>query len=337
MCKALVEKDSLEFTDIKEAEERIAPYVRRTPLLRSTFLSRVAQGEIYLKLENLQELSSFKIRGMVNKVLTLDDRAREKGVVVVSSGNHAIAASYCGRLWHMPVEVYVPRVTPRTKVEKIKAFGARVHIVGDSYDECARIMREERGELPDRTRVYVDSSSDPAVVAGYGTIGTEILEQHPALDQVVVPVGGGGLITGIGLAVKTLSPQVKVLGIQTEACPAMVASLRDGRAYEEYPSDPSICEALAGGIGLLPFAYAPRCIDAVCVTSEESIKEALGCLLLQDKVLAEPSGAIAAAYVLENPRKFRGKNTVLVISGGNISFEILLDQIRALAGEQNEQ
>jgi len=319
----------LTFDLIVEAHKGIAPYVRKTPLLRSDFLSDLAQGEVYLKLENLQRLNSFKIRGMVNRMTFMTHREKERGLLVVSSGNFGIAASFCGRQWGVPVEVYVSEMTPSTKIQMLRSFGAQVNIVGKDYDDCLRNMWIREG--PNPTKTYVDSSCDPYVVAGYGTIALEVLQEMPDVDNILVPVGGGGLITGIGLAAKTIRPDVRVVGVQTEACPSMIASLRDNKCYEEYPSGPSICEALIGGIGKLPFTFASRCIDEVVMTGERAIYEALRTILLYDKVLLEPSAAVGVSYVIENAERLQGRKTVLIISGGNIGRHILLEIVKTMA------
>jgi len=307
---------------ILEARQRIAGYVRKTPLVRADHLSDLSGSEVYLKLENLQKLNAFKIRGMVNRVLCMSPEEKRKGILVVSSGNHGIAAGYCGQLWGIPVEVYVSKMTPASKIEGIKRFGARLRVVGDNYDEAMRALRADMNAGAVEG-TYVDSSDDPMVVAGYGTIGLEIADELQDLDRIIVPVGGGGLVTGVGLAVKAVKPAIKVVGVQTAACPAMISSLSEGKIHDEYPSLPSICEALIGGIGRLPYEYASRCIDSVVEASEDAIRYAVRVLWQREKVVSEPSGSVGVAYILEHLKEFHGTKVAVVVSGGNIGLDIL--------------
>mgnify|MGYP000129709738 CR=1 FL=1 len=307
---------------IVAARDRISPHVYRTPLVHSLFLSDLTGGEVYLKLECQQKLNAFKIRGMLNRVLTMTPEERERGIMVVSSGNFGIAAGYVRKMWGVDVEVYVPEATPPSKIERIVRYGAKPKLVGRDYNEAYAAAKETSRHSP---RVWLDSSGDEDAVAGYGSIGLEIVEDLPEVDTILVPVGGGGLITGISLAAKGKSPEVEVLGVQTEACPAMLASLRDGICYEQYPSEPSMCEGLVGGVVELPFSCAERCIDDVLLASEEAIGRAVVELISQEKVVAEPSGAAGVAYIIENPALFRDRKVAVVISGGNIDAKLLAE------------
>lgn len=307
---------AITFDHVLAAHERIEPFIHRTPLVRSAFLSDLTGGEIHLKLECRQRLNAFKIRGMVNRVLTLHPAELTRGIVVVSSGNHGLAAAYCGERWGFPVEVFVPEGTPPLKLDRIISHGATLHVMGRDYDEACDICQER---LPATGLTYVDPADDPAVVAGHGTTGLEIAEALPEVDQVLVPVGSGGLITGVGLAVKgRVGAGVKIIGVQTAACPAMKASLDQGICHRHYPSGPSVCEGLVGGIGEIGFRYAPLCLDGVVLTSERAIRRAVVDLVREDGVMAEPSGAAGVAYVTENPNEFQGRRTAIVISGGNL-------------------
>jgi len=306
--------------DIMRARERVSRHIVRTPLVQSDFLSDITGASVYLKLECLQRQNSFKIRGAMNKVLSLTPEERAKGVLAVSSGNHGAAVSYCAKLVGIAADVFVPEGTPGSKLEKIRRYGANLHIAGKTYDEAHAIAE---GYLATTDRVYVDPASDETAVAGHGTAGLEMMEDVPVLDAVLVPVGGGGLITGISLAVKSIRPGVRVIGVQTEACPAMLAALRDKVFYKDYPSAPSICDAVVGGIGEIGYAYAPKCIDNVVTASEDAVREAMIELVRRDKVVAEPSGALGAAYLIENPDACRGMNVAVVISGGNVDFDFL--------------
>jgi threonine dehydratase len=226
----------------------------------------------------------------------------------------------------VPAHIFVPRGTPEVKTQKIRRYGAVLHPEGSEYDEVRSlaILHAKRSGKP-----FFDPASDEAASAGYGTIGLELLEDIPALDAVIVPVGGGGLITGIASAVRAIRPSIEVIGVQTEACPAMAAALSDNVFYEEYPAKPSICDAVLGGIGWLAYENAKECIDYVVVVPESKVKEAVCELLSRDKVVAEPSGALGVAYLLSSGDRFRGMNVALVISGGNIEFNLMREILNA--------
>lgn len=305
--------------DIMRARDRISRHVLRTPLVVSDFLSDVTGATVYLKLECLQRLNSFKIRGALNKVLSLTREERARGILAVSSGNHGAAVSYCAKMMGIEADIFVPAGAPDAKLQKIRRYGANLHVEGQTYDQCRSLAKTY---LLRTDRVYVDPAADEVAVAGHGTIGLEIVEDTPKVDAILVPVGGGGLITGISLAAKPVRP-ARMVGVQTEACPAMLAALRDKVLYEDYPSKPSVCDAVVGGIGELGYRYAEQCIDQVVLAGEEGVKEAMVELLRRDKVVAEPSGALGPAYLLENPNEFTGMTVVAVISGGNVDFELL--------------
>lgn len=320
----------LTLSEFFKASNRIRPWIRKTPLIRSDYLSHISSGEIYLKLESVQVLGAFKIRGMANRVLTMTPAQRRRTILVVSSGNHAVAASYCGRLWGLEVIVVIPTTTARTKVDKIRRYGARLIQAGTNYDEASRVALELLASNPDW--LLIDPTSDPDVVTGYGTIGLELSREVPDLEEVLVPVGGGGLITGIGLACKSMLEGISVTGIQTRACPAMVASLEAGHPFREYPSGASICGALIGGVGDLPFELASRSLDRVDTVSEDRIAEAVLTLLEHDKVVSEPSGAVGVAYVMDNPHLFEGRRVAVVVSGSNVDLPLLAEIIRQERG-----
>lgn len=317
--------------DIMLARERVSPHVLRTPLILSDYLSDLTGGTVYLKLECLQRLNSFKIRGAMNKSLSLTPAERAKGVLAVSSGNHGAAVSYCAKTLGISADIFVPNGTPEAKLQKIRRYGASLHVVGHTYDEAHALAKEY---FQKTDKVYIDPASDEIVVAGHGTIGLEIMEDASKLDAILVPVGGGGLITGVGIAAGAVNPRVKMLGVQTSACPAMLAALHDKVFYEDYPSEPSICDAVVGGIGRIGYDYASDCIDEAVTASEDAVKEAMVELLRRDKVVAEPSGALGPAYLLEHPDQFTGMNVVLVISGGNVDFSLLRQEIVSFTERQ---
>ncbi len=311
--------------DVEEARARIAPHIYRTTLVRSAFLSDLAGADVHLKLECQQRLNAFKVRGVLNRVLTLTPEERRRGVVVPSSGNHGIAASYCGRLWDIEVEVFVPRDTPATKTDKIKYYGGRLNQDGADYNEAFQLAKA-RAEATGK--VLLDPSADPLAAAGHGTVAFEILEDNPLVDDVLVPVGSGGLVTGVGLVMRSRRPGARVYGVQTEASPALLASLTEGVFHEVYPSAPSICEGLTGGIGEICYRQARECLDEAVNAGEEAVRRAVVTLLRYDKVVAEGSGAVGVAYLMEHPERFRGRRVAAIITGGNLDFSVLVQEVR---------
>ena len=310
----------INYSDVLDAKNRIDKYIYKTPLVKSTTLSNEYRN-VYLKLDNQQNQRCTKLRGAFSKLTSLSKSGIEKGISVVSSGNHGIAISYAASVLGIEnVNVYIPKPTPKTKVDKIKSFGVNIHLIGDNYDEAYSMGKSiiaEKGET------FIDSSSDIEVIAGQGTAGIEIFDDLKDIDTILVPIGGGGILTGISLAAKHFNPKAEIIGVQTAACPAMVASVRDNTFYGEYPTDESICESLVGGVGEIPFKMASKCIDDFLIVEEEDIKKAIKLLALEEKTIAEAGGAISVGALMKNPELFKGKNVVAVITGGNIDKELL--------------
>jgi threonine dehydratase len=312
------------FNDILQARKRIAKYISVTPLDFSIGLSGSAQ--VRLKLECQQKQKAFKVRGALNKIASLTDAEKKRGLCTVSSGNHGAGVSYAAHLLGVDnVRVFIPKTTPKAKVEKISYYGATVVQVGRNYDEAHQIAMQE---IARAGMTYIHSGSDREVIAGQGTVGLEIMEQHPVTDVIVVPIGGGGLITGVSVAARHISPAVKIIGVQTAACPAMVRALEDKVFYEEYPSAESICDALVGGVFDIPYRMAPQCIDDIVVVSESAIRKATAMLLTGEKIVAEPSSATCVAALSARPELFAGKSVALVISGGNLDKALMQQIIR---------
>lgn len=313
----------IEFKNIQEAKKRIDKYIYTTPLEKSMYLSK-DDTNIYLKLENQQKMKCAKIRGALSKITSLSKEDLEKGIVAISSGNHGAAVSYASNLLGIKnATIYVPETTPKSKVEKIEYYGAKVVKVGKNYDEAHEIGMEK---IENSGEIFIDPCSDEVVISGQGTIALEILEQQPDIDTILVPIGGGGIITGISTAAKHINPDIKIIGLQTSACPAMVASLRDEKFYEVYPTEDSICDALVGGVGYIPYKMAHKCTDDIILVDEEDIARAVKFLLTKEKAVVEPAGAIGVGAVIKNPDMFKGKNVAIVITGGNID-ETLMSKI----------
>lgn len=308
--------------DVLQAQRRISSYVFRTPLRDSFLLSERIGASIYLKPENWQITGSFKLRGALNRMMLMTDEERARGIVTASAGNHAQGVGYAARTLNIsPATIFVPRTTPRTKVAKLRQFPVEVREVGDTYDDAhhaAEAYQRETGAT------FIHAYDDPRTVAGQGTIGLEILEDLPNVDAILVPVGGGGLITGIAVAAKTISPSVKIIAVQPTASPALRDSLRDGKCYEEYDAAPTICDGLAGGIGKMVFEAAQnKLIDDIILVEEIETRAALRVLVETQQIVVEGSGAVGIAALLSRKIDLAGKRVAVVLSGGNIDLELL--------------
>ena len=307
------------FDDVRAACDAIRPFVPVTPLVQSYCLGD-AEQTFFFKLESLQRAKSFKIRGALNKMLSLTPEERERGVGAVSSGNHGSSVSYAASLLGIEkAVVIVPETTPTSKVEKIRHFGGEAKLMGQNYDEAHALGM---AYIEANGLTNIDSChEDVYVYAGQGTVAVEILEQNPDIDMIVVPIGGGGIATGVALAAKTLKPGIRVIGVQTAACPAMIASYRDGVCYEEYPTEPSVCDALVGGVGIRAYEMLKEYMDEILPVSESYIRKATAMMIGQEKLVVETSSAITAAAVMEYPERINGKNVALIMTGGNIDAD----------------
>jgi threonine dehydratase len=276
-----------------------------------------------MKLENLQRTGAFKVRGAINRIASLSALERARGVVAPSSGNFALGVAYAARvLGGVSVNLFMPISTPVTKVDKVAEFGARIFLVGETYDDASDASKKFQRE---HDLTYTDSVDDPLVIAGQGTVGLEIMEELPDAEAILVPIGGGGLIAGVSVAAKAMNPEIKIIGVQVEASPSAYLSLKEGRCYERYDHDPTICEGLAGGFGIVPFEIAKDLIDEVILVNEEETREAILALLEAEQLVVEGSGAVGVAALLFDKVGLKGKKVVAVISGGNIDIGLLAE------------
>ena len=323
---------SVSIEDIRAAQERIAGAVVRTPCHHSAALSRLCGCDVYAKLDYLQATGSFKERGARNKLLQLSEAARRNGVIAASAGNHAQALAYHGRDLGVEVTVVMPKWAPLLKVANCRAMGARVVLHGETFEEA----RQRATQLCDeKSLAYVHGFDDPAVVAGAGTCGTEILEDVPDADAIIVPVGGGGLISGIGLAVKAVAPSCRVIGVESTTAPTLSAALDAGEPVR-VAVEPTIADGLAiAQIGALNFAVCQQVIDELVLVDEAQTARAVLQLLELEKAVVEGAGATAlAATTGPLQQRLRGKKIVLVLAGGNIDASVLSRVIeRGLAAD----
>lgn len=311
------------YNEVKAAYARIKDHVRKTPLEQSFYLGD-GEREYFFKLESFQKVKSFKIRGALNKMMTLTPEEIQRGVATISSGNHGSSVSYAASLLGIKnAKVIVPETTPQSKVDKIKYFGSEVMLMGKNYDEAHALGMKY---IEEHGMTYIDAYyDDPKIYGGQGTIAIEILEQNPDIDTIVVPIGGGGLITGIAVAAKALKPDIRIVGVQTEACPAMIKSYEDGVFYEEYPCEDSLCDSLIGGIGALSYEMAKDYVDDFIAVSEETIAKAVSFMAREEKYIVEAGSCTTVAAVMDFRERIGGRNIALVLSGGNIDGAVLYD------------
>jgi threonine dehydratase len=308
------------FHDIEEAYKILQPVVKRTLLERSKTFSNLTRTNVYIKEENLQITGSFKIRGAYNKIAHLTTEERKHGVVCASAGNHAQGVAYASTLMRVKSTIFMPIYTPPTKILATKSYGATVILEGITYDDAAAAAKKYAEE---KKLTFVHAFNDDYVIAGQGTIGMEIFEALPSVDAVCVPIGGGGLICGIGLALKTLKPTVKVIGVEAEGAQSMKLSLEKNRIVPL-----KSIMTIADGIAVktpkeLTFSLAKQYVDSVVTVNDEEISNALYLLLQRTKLVVEPAGAVGLAAILSKKVKFPHKNVVAILSGGNVNLSLL--------------
>ena len=315
---------------IRAAAARIQGAVERTPFLRSRTLSRLTGCELYLKFENLQFTASFKERGALNKLLSLSDVERKRGVIAMSAGNHAQAVAYHASRLGIPAVIVMPKGSPNTKIKNTQVHGARVVLEGDSLHEAGAHARElaKRDNL-----VFVHPYEDRLIIEGQGTVGLEMLEAVPELDVLVVPVGGAGLIAGIASAARALKPGIRVVGVESKTYPSMHQRL-SGQPIKV--GGDTIAEGIAvKDVGDIAFGIIQKEVEEVLVVPEETIERAVVALIEIEKTVAEGAGAAALAALLEHPQRFAGKKVGLPISGGNIDSRVLASVLmRGLVRDQ---
>jgi threonine dehydratase len=315
---------SVSLDDIRHAAEAIRGAVARTPIVAAPRLSAVTGVDLLLKLENLQRTGSFKTRGALVRMLRLDADARRRGVIAMSAGNHAQAVAYHGQRLGIPATIVMPKLTPFTKIENTSAYGARVILEGDGLAEAAEYAKQ-LGER--ETLTFIHPYDDVSIIAGQGTVGLELVDDAPDIDTVVVPVGGGGLSAGVGVAVKSLRPQVRLVGVQASLFPDMVRRLRPETRLANEPGDRAR-STLAEGIavkrpGEMTCEILRRHFDDFILVNEAGIENAVHMLLTEEKILAEGAGAAPLAAVLAAPKRFAGRRVALIVSGGNIDPRIV--------------
>jgi threonine dehydratase len=312
--------ESVTLASIKAARARIGEAIYVSPCQLSSDLSELTGLPLHLKLENLQRTGAFKERGALNKLLTLSQVERERGVITASAGNHAQGVAFHAAARGIRAQIVMPLATPQIKVAATRGFGAEVILHGASYDEaCEEALRRRIEE--DRT--FIHPFDDPEVISGQGTIGLELLEQVPDIEAVVVPIGGGGLISGIGCALKETNPKIRVIGVEPEKLPSMLRA-REAGAPITINAEATVADGIAvRRAGDLTLPLVSRYVDEIVTVDDEEIASAILILLEKEKTLAEGAGAAALAALLQAKTNLRNRRTVVLVSGGNIDVTLL--------------
>lgn len=328
--------ENVTFQMVIEAARELKGIIKETDFCYAETLSGLTKGEIYLKLENLQQSGSFKIRGAYNKMVHLTEDEKKSGVVASSAGNHAQGVAISASKLGLKSTVVMPKNAPFAKISATRKYGAEVVLEGDVYDEAyqkALEIKEATGAT------FVHPFNDPYVIAGQGTIGLEMLKEQPDLDVVLVPIGGGGIAAGIALAVKTINPKIRVIGVQTENAPSMYESVRLGK-IEKVNIHRTIADGIAvGRPGDLTFPLICRYVDEIVTVTETEISQAFLFLLENCNLVCEGAGAVPVAALLSGHLDVRGKKVGAVLSGGNIDInliESIINHVMITTGRRTE-
>lgn len=309
------------FDEVKQAEKRIRPHVRQTILEYSPVLSKESGAEVYCKLENLQYTGSFKVRGAINKLMSLNEAVRAKGVVAASTGNHGAATAFSMEKLGVPGIIFVPENADPSKIAMLEQSNAEVRFFGT---DCAETEVHARQYAAKRGMTYVSPYNDMQIIGGQGTIGLELEQQLDSIDAIFVSLGGGGLIAGIAGYLKHVNPAVEIIGCSPENSQVMIQSLEAGKIVD-IPSLPTLSDGTAGGIeeGAITFEYCQQLVDRCLTVTEEEIRAALLQFMGTHRMMIEGAAAVAIASFLKVNDSFKDKTVVLIICGANIGLETL--------------
>jgi len=312
-------KKQVTYQDITDAANTVRGVIRNTPLEMSSTFASILGVPIFFKYENLQKTGSFKIRGAYNRIAGLNLKERENGVIAASAGNHAQGVAYAASQAGIRSTIVMPEGAPIAKLLATRGYGARVVLKGQSYDEAYVAAESLQKEI---NAAFIHAFNDPAVIAGQGTVGLEVIRVLPEVDTVVVPVGGGGLVSGIAVAVKHVNPRARIIGVQAEGAPSMKNSIDRG-TVQEMPLVSTIADGIAvKHPGTIAYSLVQQFVDHIVLVNDEEISEAILMMLERAKTLCEGAGAVGVAALLHNRVKTKGK-TVVIISGGNIDVHVL--------------
>ena len=310
----------MDLNQIISAREKMKGIIHQTPLDFSQTFTDMSHNEVYLKLENLQKTGSFKVRGSINKLTSLSKEELSKGVIAASAGNHAQGVAYSSKMLNIPCTIVMPKGAPLSKIQATKNYGAEIVLEGDVFDDAlahAMELSEKQGFT------LVHTFDDDEIIAGQGTVGLEILEQLPDVEAIICPVGGGGLIAGIAVAVKEKNPNVAIYGVEASACPSMAQSLLEKKPIT-VPSSPTVADGIAvKKPGVRNLEIVEKYVDDLVTVDELEMIRTMFLLLERNKLLVEGSGASSLAALLYEKLNIKGKKVVALLSGGNVDVNFI--------------
>ena len=314
----MTNKPAVTFADIQAAAERLKGRIERTETHHSRTLSNLTGADVWVKYENHHETGAFKERGALNRLLQLTDDEKKRGVIAASAGNHAQAVAHHARALGVPTTIVMPKGTPNVKVEQTRARGATIVLEGETYDDAYAHAMKLRDE---RNLVFVHPFNDAGVIAGQGTAAIEMLEDAPEIDVLIIPIGGGGLIAGMGIAAKAIKPGIQIFGVEPESYPSFNAKRRGSNVSA---GGQTIAEGIAvKKIGDISFELADKLVEDVILVDEPGFEQAIALYVSAEKTVAEGAGAASLAALLSAPEKFKGRKVGIVLSGGNIDTRLL--------------
>lgn len=325
-------KSEVTARDIWLAKKRISPYVTRTPLIYSHALSELTKASVYLKLENLQEIGAFKVRGAANKLLSLTEEEKAKGVTTFSTGNHGMAVAYMANRLGIEATICMSTHVPQVKINAIKRWNPTIRQIGDNQDDAERLCNQLVAE---KGVTLVKPFDDAEIIAGQGTIALEILEDLPDVDTAIVPLSGGGLISGVALGLKSVDPSIKVVGVSMEKSAVMIESLKAGHPVE-MQEEPTLADSLLGGIGIdnkYTFNMVKKYVSETAQVSENEIAKGIAFTLAQHRLLIEGASATGVAYAMKEGMIKPGSKVAIVVSGNGIDLSCLKDILSNKYGE----
>ena len=319
-----MEKLPVNLEDVKKAQECISGYARRTQLLKSYYFSALTKGEVYLKLENTQLAGAFKFRGAFNKIYNLSDEKKKNGLIACSSGNHAQGSALSSKILGIDISIYMPTQAPKAKIEATKGYGANVILAGETFDEakdaCLNVLEKEN-------KAFIHPFDDEFVIAGQGTIGLEILEDLPDVDTVVAPIGGGGVLSGLAIALKQTNPNITLIGVESENCQSMKESVENKEITYSFKGNTIADGCLVKEPGNLTFEISRKLVDVFVTSNECDIKRAMKDLIQRSKVVSEGAGALPISTIYSNKleKYFKNKKVVFLVSGGNVDLANIVE------------
>jgi threonine dehydratase len=313
---------NIDLKNIKEAQKILLhSNIRKVDLIKSNTFSTICGNNIYLKLECLQKTGSFKVRGAITKINNLPNDLKKNGVIAASAGNHAQGVAYASSMKNIPCTIVMPQNASPAKISATKSYGAKVLLHGNDYDESSSSIKEIAEK---ENKTIIPAFEDPDVISGQGTIGLEIIEDLKNIDEIYIPVGGGGLIAGISLVLKSIKPNVKIIGVESAAFPTMKKSLQENK-ITKLQTGYTIADGIAVKTpGEMTFKIVKEYVDEIVLVDDLSIVKTMFLLMERSKIVAEPAGAASLAYLISDSNsKSRNKNIVSIISGGNVDMYLL--------------